>query len=128
MKKLDGISLTAVLAAASAALAACGDAGQDDAWRVCVDNQGRRIVDQQCPATGTTSSGSHWYYMRGAAPAIGGYVSGGSTSADDRVSYVSPPAEGGISRGGFGSTAGESGDGGGDHGGGDGGGHGGAGE
>ncbi len=105
MKKLDGISLTAVLAAA-AALGACGE--NESAWRVCVDDQGRRVVDDQCAAPAGHGAFAHWYYSRGSAPALGGTVSGGSSQAEDGVSYASPPSEG-ITRGGFGGTADEGG-------------------
>jgi len=114
VKTLDGLSLTAVLAVSAAMLAGCD---QDNGWgdgqgpvRVCVDQQGRRVAEDQC-ATPRPGGGNPflWYYLgrlnRGAGvPAYGGAVSGGSYQASSGVSYGSAPAAG-ISRGGFGSTA-----------------------
>jgi hypothetical protein len=131
LRKLEGISLTAVLAM-SAALAGC----DGPATRVCVNASGVRVLDDACvgAAANTTSRGSRWRYYGGSvgAPAVGEAAAGGSDVADSGGSYHSAPDEG-ISRGGFGSSGGDEGgshggDEGGGHGGDAGGGHGGGGE
>ena len=138
MKRVEDLSLVAVLAAASACLAGCGDdrgqAQSDGDWqasagaaRVCADSDGRRVIDEHCPAPGAQGGGgAHWvYFPRGAnVPAIGSPARAGATAPDGVSEYHPAPVEG-ISRGGFGGTAGEGGHGEGGHGGG---GEGGAGE
>ena len=116
MRKFEGIGLTAVLAAAAASLAACGQ--PHDPARICVDGQGRRIADGACPPSGGgggwgggAAGGSHWYYLNSnqldeeGAPAIGEEARGGSYSPDAGVAYGAAP-EGGIARGGFGGFGG----------------------
>lgn len=129
MKRFEGVGLTAVLAA-TAALTACS--GTQDPTRVCVDTLGRRIADGQCaPASSSHGSGGgRWYFISGreaadeGVPALGDEAREGSYTPDFDVSYGAAP-EGGIARGGFGSSGesgGDGGDGGGHGGGGDGGG------
>lgn len=117
MRKFETLSLTMVLAVAGA-LTGC-DRREDKGWdaagepsRVCVDQQGKRVPENECaPAhTGGGVSPFLWYYLGtlnrgGYAPGYGGLVSGGSYRASPGLSYVAAPAEGGIARGGFGGTA-----------------------
>ena len=118
MRKFETLSLTMVLAVAGA-LSGC-DRKEDKGWdsagaptRVCVDQQGRRVPEDQCGAPRTTGGGVSpflWYYLgtlgRGSyAPGYGGLVGGGSYRPSPSVSYGAAPAEGGIARGGFGATA-----------------------
>ncbi len=131
MGKLEGIRLTAVLAAA-ATLTACSERHPT---RICVDNQGRRIADVGCVpvrsaaggAGGAIAARGGWYYLnssqvsQGGAPALGGAAQGGSFAPEAGTSYGAAP-EGGIARGGFGGTGDDGGHGG------EGGGHGGGGE
>jgi hypothetical protein len=123
LRKLEGISLTAVLAM-SAALSSCNE----PATRVCVNAAGVRVIDDTCTSNNNRNA-THWRYYGGGvgAPAIGAPAAGGSDVAESGTSYHSAPEEG-ISRGGFGGSGGDDGGG---HGGGDGGdgggGHGGGG-
>ncbi|MGC1301677.1 MAG: hypothetical protein WA840_04810 [Caulobacteraceae bacterium] len=115
MKKFEGLSLTVALAVAGA-VSGCD---QHKDWqasagpvRVCVDQQGRRVPEADCPQTHTT--GAHispflWYYLGalsrgGSVPAYGGLATGGSFQPRPGVAYGPVPA-GGIARGGFGGTA-----------------------
>ncbi len=106
MNRFDAGRLTAVLAAAAAA-AGCH---QNRDWqasntpaRVCVDDQGRRMPDEDCAQR---RGGSRlWYYFsglnRGARPPpLGGRVSGGSVIPTAGLAYRDAP--GGVLRGGFG--------------------------
>lgn len=107
MRKLEGVSLTAVLAM-SAALAGC----DEPATRICVDAKGVRVVDSACvvPQTNTTVDSFHWRYYGGGAgaPAIGAAALGGSDIADGGETYHAAPDEG-IARGGFGGMGGDEG-------------------
>jgi hypothetical protein len=86
--------------AVSAALLAFGCNGPQTSARVCVDQDGRRLPDDQCRDPRYRSSFHHWYYMShgGVTPAVGAYVLGRSSAS--RSSGV-----GSVSRGGFGSSA-----------------------
>jgi hypothetical protein len=90
--------------AVSAALLAFGCDGSRTSTRVCVDQQGRRLPDDQCRDNRYRSSFHHWYYVTGggAMPPFGATVRGGSSSSGS-----SSPASGfsSVSRGGFGSSA-----------------------
>ncbi len=99
MKTLDRAALVAVLAVSAGVLAGCG---RPDALRVCADATGRRLPDGYCSNRGG-AHGSWVYFGRGGAPAIGQKASGGSLSPAEGVHYGLAP-EGGVSRGGFGST------------------------
>jgi hypothetical protein len=115
MKKFESLGLTTVLAVSAAVLGACDkDNGWDSAQqptRVCVDAQGHRVPEDQCarPHAGGVSP-FLWYYLgtlnRGyGVPGYGGLVGGGSFRAAPGTAYGFAPASG-ISRGGFGGTAG----------------------
>ena len=117
MRSFETLSLTMVLAVAGA-LSGC-DRQEDKGWdsaaqptRVCVDQQGKRVPENECATqhTGVGVSPFLWYYLgtlgRGSyAPSYGGMVTGGSYRASPGVSYGAAPAAGGIVRGGFGGTA-----------------------
>jgi hypothetical protein len=98
---LEGLSLTAALAAAAAAMASCNN---PPPARICVDNLGLRTADQGCAQTNW--NGSHWRYYGGgqSIPALGALADGGSDTAQAGTAYRSAPDEG-VSRGGFGGTA-----------------------
>jgi hypothetical protein len=113
--------------AISAAMLASTGCGSDKEWqtdsdtRVCVDNSGQRIPEDQCrnrPAT--EISPYRWYYISrgGYVPTYYGPVSGGSFApAGPSESYYAAPATapaGAVTRGGFGSFGEGSGDGGGE--------------
>ncbi len=125
MKRFEGVGLTAVLAISAAVLAGCDRKSND--WqassstttqptRVCVDKDGKRVPDEQCPAPGTqVHSGGGignaflWYYLGTqmanrpyAVPPMGGAVSGGGYIPTAGVSYGRAPGVSGVSRGGFG--------------------------
>jgi hypothetical protein len=117
VKKFEGVSLTMALAVAGA-VGGC-DRDQNKDWqasnqptRVCVDQQGHRVPENQCGQPVHTGGGVSpflWYYLgtlgaRSYVPAYGGAVSGGSFAPAAGVRYGAAPA-GGISRGGFGGTA-----------------------
>jgi hypothetical protein len=120
LKKLEGLSLTAVLAAA-AALSGCSP---PDPARICVDQIYRRLPDQNCSTPtggggggGGYSGGGRWYYLNSrdvsdeGVPSVGDSVRAGSFSPDAGASYGEAP-EGGIARGGFGGHGGGEGGGG----------------
>jgi hypothetical protein len=116
MKKFDGASLTVALAVAGA-LSGC-DQHQDNGWqassgptRVCVDQQGHRVADDQCAPQhqGGGVSPFLWYYLgtlnrSTGVPGYGGVVTGGAFTPSPGVRYGAAPASG-IARGGFGGTA-----------------------
>jgi hypothetical protein len=112
MKKFTLPLTTAI----SAAMLASGGCSSDKEWqtsnnvKVCVDDSGNRIPDDQCrnqPSTGI--SPYRWYYISrgGYVPYYGGAVGGGSYfPAGTDSDYAPAPAaapEGAITRGGFGS-------------------------
>jgi hypothetical protein len=117
VKKFECFRLTMVLTVAGA-LSGC-DSHKDQGWeastgptRVCVDQQGKRVPEDQCgadhPAGGRVSP-FLWYYLGslnrgGYAPGYGRAVSGGSYQPRPGVVY-SAPSQNGIARGGFGATA-----------------------
>jgi hypothetical protein len=124
VKRFEGLGLTAVLAISATVLAGC-DRKSDD-WqassttdkptRVCVDKDGKRVPDAQCPPPGQQvvhSGGSGigtaflWYYIGSqmgrsyAVPPMGRPVTGGGYVPTSGMSYGSAPASA-VSRGGFG--------------------------
>jgi hypothetical protein len=116
VNKFEGLRLTMVLTVAGA-LSGC-DQHKDQGWeasagptRVCVDQQGKRVPEDQCAANRPAGGVSPflWYYLGslnrgGYAPAYGGVVGGGSYQPRPGVVYGALPP-GGIARGGFGATA-----------------------
>ena len=104
---------------------------QDNGWTasqdtaVCVDKQGQRVRDAQCPQQRVAHSGGGgmasgmgsaflWYYLARNAvlPPYGGRVAGGSFTPMAGRSYARAPAYsraaargGSIARGGFGASA-----------------------
>jgi len=126
MKRFEGIGLTAVLAISTAVLAGCERKAND--WqasstttqptRVCVDKDGKRVPDDQCPAPGAVGHGGGgggianaflWYYIGSSmanrqyvVPPVGGAVSGGGYIPTAGVSYGRAPGASAVSRGGFG--------------------------
>ena len=115
------ISLVAVLLVSSALTASCDRGNQewsaDGPTRYCVDQQGRRVPDEQC---GRTYAGGGvnpflWYYLgsmagrRSYVPAMGGYAAGGGYAPVAGVRYGAPAFGGrgfsgasSVARGGFG--------------------------
>lgn len=115
--------------AAALLVGACGS--QDHGWTadrdtaICVDKQGQRVPDGQCPAQRTASSGSSglgtaflWYYLgrSSAVPYYGERAYGGGYAPAGGHAYSRAPMatamtrgaavrSGAISRGGFGSSA-----------------------
>jgi hypothetical protein len=127
LRKLDGIRLTAVMAAAAAALSGC-DQNESGSWqastatRVCVDNAGRRVEDDSCERRGGHGGAGFSYVRAGRrVPEVGSPVSDGSATPEAGVTYTDAAHSFSIARGGFGGTGGDG------HGGGEGGGHGGGG-
>ncbi len=97
MTSIDKAALASVLAISAALLAGCENHG---GVRVCSDGYGRRLPDSDCQTTG--HGGGGWRYVRsGNAPAVGGTVTGGTTTPEASVHYGAAPL-GGVSRGGFG--------------------------
>lgn len=124
MKAEKTFSLVAVLLVSSALTSRCDRKNQE--WsaagptRYCVDQQGRRVPDDQCGRThaGGGVSPFLWYYLgsmagrRSYVPAIGGYAAGGGYAPIGGVRYGAPvfgargvSAAGGVARGGFGVIA-----------------------
>ncbi|WP_174291847.1 hypothetical protein [Sphingomonas bacterium] len=107
----------------AAALLAAGCGQQDNGWTadrdtaVCVDQQGKRVPDDQCPgqrhAGGGMGSAFLWYYLgrQSALPYYGEPVRGGSFTPAAGHSYFRAPAataftrSAAVARGGFGSSA-----------------------
>jgi hypothetical protein len=124
LRKLDGIRLTAVMAAAAAVLNGC-DQNESGSWqastatRVCVDSAGRRVEDGRCDQT-TGHGGGVVYVSAGRrVPEVGSPVTDGSATPQAGVIYTDAAHSFSVARGGFGGTGGDG------HG--DGGGHGGGG-
>jgi|GEM_PF-3574176 len=97
-----------IVAGLAASMAGCSP-HDDGQWRVCSDAQGRRLPDvacQQSNSGGYHGGGGTWVFINqsSSAPAVGQPVQGAARSASGPVSFA--PEEG-ISRGGFGSSAGE---------------------
>jgi hypothetical protein len=119
---LADFTLPLVAAMSTALLAACSPGGDRHRLiKVCVDRLYTRVADLRC----LEEDGSYtWYYISagGAAPPLGGTPSGGSLMPAAPASSYSIAAASGeaVSRGGFGSSAGDASG----HGGGDAGGHG----
>jgi hypothetical protein len=118
---LKDFKLPLVAAMSTALLAACSPGGDRHRLiKVCVDRLYTRVADPRC----LEGDGAYtWYYISGGvAPPLGGTSSGGSLMpAAPASSYSIATASGeAVSRGGFGSSAGEASG----HGGGDAGGHG----
>lgn len=124
MKAEKTFSLVAVLLVSSALTSGCDRKNQE--WsaagptRYCVDQQGRRVPDDQCGRThaGGGVSPFLWYYLgsmagrRSYVPALGGYAAGGGYAPIGGVRYGAPvfgargvSAAGGVARGGFGVIA-----------------------
>ncbi len=112
MKKFNLPLTTAI----SAAMLACAGCSHDRDWqtsdntRVCVDQSGNRVRDDECyRRTGVGISPFLWYYIArgGYVPSYGGRVAGGAYQpATSPESYHSAPATapaGAVTRGGFGS-------------------------
>jgi hypothetical protein len=111
MKKFN-LPLTTAISAAILASAGCSSNREwqtGDNTRVCVDQNGNRIPEDQCrnqPATGY--SPYRWYYISrgGYIPTYYGPVGGGSYfPASSPDSYHAAPSEapaGAVTRGGFG--------------------------
>lgn len=104
MKKLV---LVPAIAATMLLLAGCDD--ESAAARVCLNDHGVRVDDQNC---NTRTAGYNpwlyrWYYMtRGSyAPAVGRPAFGGSYAASPSETYVPASSGGGVVRGGFGATS-----------------------
>ncbi len=123
MKKFH-LPLTTAISAAILACTGCGNA-RDKEWqtsdntRICTDQSGKRVPDDQCYShSGPGVSPFLWYYIArgGYVPYYGHPVTGGAyRPAAPPESYHSAPAAapaGAITRGGFGSI-GEGGHGGG---------------
>ncbi len=103
--------------AVAGAISGC-DRPKDPGWdasagpaRVCVDQQGKRVPEDQCMQghAGGGVSPFLWYYLGslgrgGYAPGYGGLVGGGSYQPRPGVIYGAVPPSG-IVRGGFGATA-----------------------
>ena len=120
---------TGVAAALLAAPFAAGCSQQDNGWTadrdtaVCVDKEGKRVPDNQCPQQRhAVASGFNspflWYYLgrQSSLPYYGEAVRGGSYAPTAGHSYFRAPAGtamvrsassrgGSIVRGGFGSSA-----------------------
>lgn len=105
--KIDRSALVFLLGLASGALSACDEGGQAGAtgdWRVCVDDQNRRVSDVQCQNWSADQSHPHFVFIgRGyGVPAIGGFARGVSAQPSGAGVFSAP--EGGVARGGFGGT------------------------
>ena len=119
------LGITTGVAAALLA-GACSQGQPDNGWTadkdtaICVDQQGHRVPDGQCPQQRVASAGGGigaspflWYYLgrASAVPYYGDRVSGGSYAPAAGRSYFRAPAatamtrSAAISRGGFGSSA-----------------------
>lgn len=120
------LALTTAMAATLTTLSACSSGNEwDDGvvaqkdTAVCVDQDGKRVEDDNCPGRRRYSGGSHfWYYVnRGnRVPYYGDPVNdprygyNGSYFANRGATYASAPASANkvrstpISRGGFGSS------------------------
>jgi hypothetical protein len=118
------LKITTGVAAALLA-AGCGQGEEaDNGWTadrdtaVCVDQQGNRVPDGQCPQQRQAVAGGHvspflWYYLgrQSAVPYYGERVVGGSFVPTGGHSYFRAPAamtgtrSGSIVRGGFGGSA-----------------------
>jgi hypothetical protein len=106
MKKVN-LPLTTAVSAAMLASSACSTDREwqvDNNTKVCVDNSGNRVADDQC----FSQSSYHWYYISrgGYVPRAGSPVSGGSwVPVGSSNGYGSAPESapaGAITRGGFG--------------------------
>ena len=122
--------LTITVGVAAALMTGACSKPQDNGWTadrdtaICVDKQGNRVPDGQCPqqrVATTTGFGSPflWYYLgqRSAVPYYGERVFGGSYAPTVGRSYYGAPAgsartapagfsrSASVSRGGFGSSA-----------------------
>ena len=118
--------LTITTGVAAALLAGgCGQQSADNGWTadrdtaVCVDKQGKRVPDGQCPQQRVASTGHIgaspflWYYLgrMSSVPYYGERVGGGSFAPSAGHSYFRAPSStamsrsSAISRGGFGASA-----------------------
>lgn len=128
MKDLTFTTGVAAALLAAPFAAACSQQ-QDNGWTadrdtaVCVDQQGRRVPDGQCPQQRQAVASSYaspflWYYLgrRSALPYYGDTVRGGSYAPTAGHSYFRAPAGtamarsassrgGSVTRGGFGASA-----------------------
>lgn len=126
MRRLDGIRLTAVMAAAASVLNGC-DQNDSGSWqastatRVCVDSAGVRVPDDQCDHSSGHGGGGVYYVGAGrTVPEVGSRASGGSLAPEPGVAYTDAAHSFSIARGGFGGAGGgEGGHGGGEGGGGE---------
>ena len=121
---MKDLRITTGIAAALLA-AGCSRQDPDNGWTadrdtaVCVDQQGHRVPDGQCPRQrsagigGGMGSAFLWYYIgrQSAVPYYGDVVRGGSYAPSAGRSYFRAPAStamsraSAVSRGGFGSSA-----------------------
>lgn len=107
-KVIDRNALIALVGISTTMLAGCGPS--DGQWRVCTDQQGRRLPDADCASNGGGQGGGYgggggggWRYVArtSAAPAVGERVTEGSTMPLEGAAYAAPKE--GVARGGFGS-------------------------
>jgi hypothetical protein len=111
------LPLTTAISAAILASTSCGNSS-DGEWktsantRVCVDQSGKRMPEDQCVnQPSTTIPPYRWYYISrdGYVPTYNGPVSGGSyyptVSPDSYSPAPSTARAGAITRGGFGGSA-----------------------
>ncbi len=105
---MKDFKLPLMAALSTALLAACSPGGDRHRLiKVCVDRLYTRVADPRC----LEGDGAYtWYYISGgAAPPLGGTSSGGSLMPAGPVSSYSLATASGevVSRGGFGSSAGD---------------------
>ncbi len=107
--KIDRSALVFLLGLATGALSACDDGGQSGAtgdWRVCVDDQNRRVGDAQCQNWRADQPHAHFAYIPGGfvVPPMGGVARGAASQPSAAGARVLAAPEGGVARGGFGGT------------------------
>lgn len=107
--RVDKTTLVFLLGLASGALSGCDDGSQHGAtgdWRVCVDDQGRRVEEIQCQNLDANPQHAHYVFIArgGGVPAIGGFAREGSIQPSRADAEVFSAPEGGVARGGFGGT------------------------
>ncbi len=118
--KLPLVAAVSTAMLGAALLTACGPAGDSystaSSWttdrptQACVDNQGRRIQDEQCTNRSLYhgSGYPYWYYLSrgGTVPPYGSVVTGGSRQPIAGTAYTRSAAveSAVVSRGGFGAT------------------------
>lgn len=105
-RPIDRSRLATLIGLSAGMVAGCSPS-TDGQWRVCTDQNGRRIADANCTTgsgSGAHGGGGGWRYIdrSSSAPAVGEEVTGGSGTPIAGAAY-SAPAEG-IARGGFGGS------------------------